>query len=67
VDAAGGTLGDVQHGAQVAMAFALPEMMAAALVAKLNEAGHGQVLWIKDEDAAQDRVAGALGQRGASP
>ncbi len=46
LDAAGATLGDVQHGAQVTLEFALPAHTAAALMARLNEAGSGQVAWI---------------------
>ena len=52
LQAAGGTLGKVQHGAQVEMTFTLPEPAAAPLVAKLNEAGHGQMCWLEVDDAA---------------
>jgi uncharacterized YigZ family protein len=47
LQAAGGTLGQVQHSAQVEMGFILPEPAAAPLVAKLNEAGHGQLRWFE--------------------
>ena len=50
--AAGGTLGQVQHSAQVEMTFTLPEPAAAPLVAKLNEAGHGQIRWLEVDEAA---------------
>ena len=49
--AAGGTLGLVQHTAQVEMTFTLPEPAAAQLVAKLNEAGHGQMRWLEVDEA----------------
>lgn len=52
LQAAGGTLGQVQHTAQVEMTFTLPEPAAAPLVAKLNEAGHGQMCWLEVDDAA---------------
>jgi putative IMPACT (imprinted ancient) family translation regulator len=47
LQAAGGTLGPVQHGAQVEMSFTLPEPAAAPLVTKLNEAGHGPMRWLE--------------------
>ncbi|TXT40353.1 MAG: hypothetical protein FD135_1377 [Comamonadaceae bacterium] len=51
LQAAGGTLGQVQHSTQVEMTFTLPEPAADPLVAKLNEAGHGQMRWL-EVDAA---------------
>jgi uncharacterized YigZ family protein len=51
LQAAGGTLGLVQHTAQVEMSFTLPEPAAAPLVAKLNEAGHGQMCWLEVDEA----------------
>lgn len=45
LDAAGGVLQDVQHGAQVAFVFALAEDRVDALVTRLNDAGRGQVIW----------------------
>lgn len=39
---------EVQHGAQVEIAFALAENAAIALVARLNEAGQGRIGWLKD-------------------
>lgn len=53
LQAAGGTLGQVQHTAQVEMTFTLPEPAAAPLVAKLNEAGHGQMRWLGVDEAAE--------------
>jgi len=52
LQAAGGTLGQVQHAAQVEMTFTLPEPAAASLVVKLNEAGHGQMRWLEVDEAA---------------
>lgn len=52
LQAAGGTLGLVQHTAQVDMTFTLPESAAAPLVTKLNEAGHGQMCWLEVDEAA---------------
>jgi uncharacterized YigZ family protein len=52
LQAAGGTLGQVQHSAQVEMSFTLPESSSAPLVAKLNEAGHGQMRWLEADEAA---------------
>jgi uncharacterized YigZ family protein len=52
LQAAGGTLGRVQHTAQVEMMLTLPEPAAAPLVAKLNEASHGQMRWLGVDKAA---------------
>ncbi|HEY8906054.1 MAG TPA: DUF1949 domain-containing protein [Rhodoferax sp.] len=49
---AGGMLDQVQHAAQVEMSFTLPEPAAASLVAKLNDAGHGQMRWLEVDEAA---------------
>jgi len=51
LQAAGATLGQVQRSAQVEMNFTLPEPAAAPLVAKLNEAGHGQMRWLEVDEA----------------
>jgi hypothetical protein len=51
LQAAGGTLGQVQHSAQVEITFTLPEPAAASLVAKLNEACHGQMRWLEVDEA----------------
>lgn len=48
LDAAGATLDEVAHGDDVAFAFSLPETVAAALVARLNEAGNGRVVWAEE-------------------
>jgi uncharacterized YigZ family protein len=49
LEAAGALLGDVAHGDAVRASFTLPQTAAAALVARLNEAGNGRVVW-HDED-----------------
>ena len=46
------TLLDATHGEGVAVALQLPQTRAAGLVARLNEAGQGQVVWLPDPDAA---------------
>ncbi|CAM5221480.1 hypothetical protein CDEF62S_05688 [Castellaniella defragrans] len=48
IDAAGGLLQQVQHGERVMFVFALAEDAAAELVARLREAGRGQIAWIED-------------------
>jgi uncharacterized YigZ family protein len=45
IEAAGGALLDVGHGAQVEFAFVLAEDAAGRLVAGLDEAGRGQIVW----------------------
>jgi hypothetical protein len=52
LQAPGGTLGQVQHTAQVEMTFTLPEPAAAPLVAKLNEAGQRQMRWLEVDELA---------------
>ncbi|MGZ5200950.1 MAG: IMPACT family protein [Telluria sp.] len=49
LDAAGATLLDVAHGDEVVLELALAEGVADALIAKLNEAGHGRLRWLGDE------------------
>lgn len=44
---AGAALGEVRHGDAVEMAFSVNEDAAAALVARLNEAGQGQLRWLR--------------------
>lgn len=54
IEMAGATLGEVTHTDHVEIAFTLTEESAAALVARLNEAGHGHIVW--REDARSNRV-----------
>ncbi len=46
LQSAGARLGDVQHGEAVRFEFSLAEPDAAALVARLNEAGQGALEWL---------------------
>ena len=46
LELAGAALGPVAHGDRVEMAFTLPQTAAVALVARLNEVGHGLVVWL---------------------
>jgi uncharacterized YigZ family protein len=46
VEAAGATLGDVAHGAQVELHLTLPETAAGAFMARLEDAGQGRVGWL---------------------
>lgn len=48
IAAAGGVLGTVTHGDDVGCVFTLPEGDARGLVARLNEAGQGRVVWAQD-------------------
>ena len=49
LEAAGATLDDATHGDAVQASFTLPQTAAAALVARLNDAGNGRVLWHDDD------------------
>ena len=46
------TLLEATHDEGVTVALQLPQTRAAGLVARLNEAGQGQVVWLPDPDAA---------------
>lgn len=48
LDAHDARLLEAQHGSAVAVTLELPEARAAALVARLNEAGQGKVVWRED-------------------
>ena len=45
LDGFGATLAEVQHGDGVDATLRVPESRAAALVARINDAGQGRVLW----------------------
>ena len=45
LDLAGATLGAVTHDAHVTFTFQVAEADAAALQARLSEAGHGRIIW----------------------
>ena len=49
LEAAGATLDEVTHGDAVQASFSLPQTAAAALVARLNDAGNGRVVWHGDD------------------
>jgi uncharacterized YigZ family protein len=49
LELAGATLGGVDHGDQVVVKLSLPDDKADALVARLNEAGSGRIVWIDEE------------------
>ena len=51
IDAAGAQLLDVAHGDAVVLAFSLPEQSAQAFSARLSEAGHGRIAWLRDDQA----------------
>jgi uncharacterized YigZ family protein len=50
LEAAGAALDAVEHADLVAFTFSLPEGKAGALVARLNEAGNGRIVWLDDSD-----------------
>ena len=50
LEAAAADLLDVSHDQAVTLRFSLAEDVAAELVARLNEAGQGRVLWLEDEE-----------------
>lgn len=52
IESAQASLLDVTHGNAVGFALALAETEADAFVARLNELGHGQLVWLAVEDAA---------------
>ena len=52
LDAAGASLLHVAHGDAVTLHFSLAEDAAAALVARLNEAGQGRLVWLDDAHTA---------------
>ena len=51
IESAGAVLLDVVHGNDVQFAFSLPEQAAAAFTARLNEAGHGRIAWLREDEA----------------
>ncbi len=50
IDAAGGSLGEVRHAAQVGVDFTVAETAADALVRRLNEACQGHIGWARADD-----------------
>jgi uncharacterized YigZ family protein len=51
LDMAGASMGDIVHAAHVEIAFTLAAEAATALVARLNEAGHGHIQWLDGSSA----------------
>jgi uncharacterized YigZ family protein len=49
LDAAGATLDEVTHGDDVQFTFSLPVGDAAAMRVRLDDAGHGRILWPRDD------------------
>ena len=52
LDAAGASLLSVTHGEAVELCFSLPEDAAAALHARLGEAGQGRIMWLPPTETA---------------
>ena len=50
IEAAGGKLGDVQHGEQVTLAFTLAATAADSLLVRLNESGQGRIVWWPEDE-----------------
>jgi uncharacterized YigZ family protein len=50
IELAGAALEQVDHGDQVVFRLSLPDDKADALVARLNEAGSGRIVWIADDE-----------------
>ena len=46
IEAVGASLTGIEHGEQVSCVFRLAENEAPALIARLNEAGQGRVVWL---------------------
>lgn len=51
IELAGASLDEVAHADTVRFVFSLAENAAGELIARLNEAGHGRILWIEDEES----------------
>ncbi len=51
LDAAGGVLLGIRHDDQVQLSFSLAEPVADALVARVNDAGQGRIVWLPDPEA----------------
>ncbi|MCY1558661.1 hypothetical protein D9M68_956150 [compost metagenome] len=51
----GASLIDAQHGDGVTVSLRVPAASADSLVARLNDAGQGRVLWLKDGDGPSGR------------
>jgi putative IMPACT (imprinted ancient) family translation regulator len=50
IETAGASLDNVAHSDHVQFEFSLADTAAAALITRLNEAGHGRIVWIEPEE-----------------
>jgi uncharacterized YigZ family protein len=50
IEMAGAALNNVQHADNVQFEFSLADSAAGALINRLNESGHGRILWMTPED-----------------
>lgn len=50
IEIAGAVLNNVQHTDDVQFEFSLADSAAEAMITRLNESGHGRILWITPED-----------------
>ncbi|MYM26172.1 DUF1949 domain-containing protein [Duganella sp. FT135W] len=50
IEMAGAALDNVQHTDHVQFEFSLPDSTADALIIRLNEAGHGRIIWAAPDD-----------------
>ena len=50
IEIAGASLDNVAHSDHVQFEFSLADTAAAALITRLNEAGHGRIVWIEPEE-----------------
>lgn len=50
IEMAGAALNNVQHSDNVQFEFSLADSAAEALITRLNESGHGRILWITSDD-----------------
>ena len=54
IDAAGATLLQADHGAEVALRFSLPENDATQLQTRVNDASQGRIVWLELEDSSPE-------------
>ena len=54
IDAAGATLLQADHGAEVALRFSLPENDATQLQTRVNDASQGRIVWLEPEDSSPE-------------
>ena len=54
IDAAGATLLQADHGAEVVLRFSLPEEDATQLQTRVNDASQGRIVWLEPEDSSPE-------------